>query len=53
MVAAEAHGGRLYLPGDTVVAQTVADDFRDFVLLGDRLRDIAPPDAGKFPADPL
>jgi hypothetical protein len=26
-------------PGDTVVARTVADDFRDFVLFGDRLRE--------------
>lgn len=54
MVAAEARGGRLYLPGDTVVAQTVADDFRDFVLLGDRLCETSRgSDAGKFPADPL
>src|ERR1700757_3681320 len=50
MVAAEAHGGRPYPPGDTIVAQTMADDFRDPVLLGNRLRDIAQSRCRKIPS---
>ena len=38
VVAAKARGGRLHLPGKTVVAQTVADDLSDLVLFDDRLR---------------
>ena len=41
-------------PGDTVVARTVADDFRDFVLFGDRLREHrAAPTPGNARAIPL